>query len=151
MFLLRNASTAFLYMHYNINILFREGEAMPNRKQIGCFSSSVIELLGLSIPLGTPIYISDTNIDHMRSSHPEDFKKYGNNIEDIITHPDYVGQNNKNDSIEFIKEYIAAGDSVKVAVRVTTRNVYYARSMYALNPNRVKNFIRKGTLKKLDK
>lgn len=124
---------------------------MTNRKQIGCFSSAVIELLGLDIPSGTPIYIADTNIKHMKTSHPDDFKKYGNDIADIIANPDYVGQNMKDASIEFTKEYVIDGDFVKVAVRVTTSNVYYARSMYVLNPNRVQNFIRKGTLKKLDK
>lgn len=124
---------------------------MINRKRIGCFSSAVIETLGLDIPSGTPIYIADTNIEHMKTSHPEDFEKYGNDIADIVATPDYVGQNAKDDSIEFTKEYIINGGFVKVAVRVTTRNVYYARSMYVLNPNRVKNFIRKGTLKKLDK
>lgn len=124
---------------------------MMNRKRIGCFSSAVIEMLGLDIPSGTPIYIADTNIEHMKTSHPEDFKKYGNDIAEIIAHPDYVGQNAKDDSIEFTKEYVVDGEFVKVAVRVSTRNVYYARSMYVLNPNRVKNFIKKGTLKKLDK
>lgn len=124
---------------------------MMNRKRIGCFSSAVIETLGLDIPSGTPIYIADTNIEHMKTSHPEDFEKYGNDIAEIIAHPDYVGQNAKDDSIEFTKEYFIDGDFVKVAVRVTTHNVYYARSMYVLNPNRVRNFIKKGTLKKLDK
>lgn len=124
---------------------------MTNRKQIGCFSSVVIETLDLDIPSGTPIYIADTNIRHIKTAHPKDFDKYGNNIADIITHPDYVGQNPKDDSIEFTKEYIINDDFVKVAVRVTTRNIYYVRSMYVLNPNRVKNFLQKGTLKKLDK
>lgn len=59
-------------------------------------------------------------------------------------------KNAKDDSIEFTKEFCVNGEYVKVAVRVSTRNVYYARSMYVLNPNRVKNFIAKGTLKKLD-
>lgn len=111
----------------------------------------MIETLGLDIPSGTPIYIADTNIEHMKTSHPEDFEKYGNDIADIIAHPDYVGQNAKDDSIEFTKEYVVDNDFVKVAVRVTTHKVYYTRSLYVLNPNRVKNFIRKGTLKKLDK
>ena len=124
---------------------------MADRKKIGCFTSSVIELLNLDIPAGTPIYIADTNIEHMSTAHPDDFKKYGNNIADIIAHPDYVGKNAKDNSIEYTKEYVINNDFVKVAVRVTTHNVYYARSLYVLNPNRVKNFIKKGTLKKLDK
>lgn len=62
----------------------------------------------------------------MKASHPEDFRKYGCDIESIIANPDYVGKNVKDDSVEFTKEYI-------------------------LNSNQVKDFIAKGTLKKLDK
>lgn len=124
---------------------------MINKKQIGYFSSAVIQALSLDIAVGTPIFISDTNINHMKTSHPKDFEKYGANIESIITDPDYVGKNTKDDSIEFTKEFLVNGEFVKVAVRITARNVYYARSMYVLNPNRVKNFIQKGTLKHLDK
>lgn len=122
-----------------------------SRKQIGKFSKDIIKLLGLDIPVGTPIYIADSNIEHMKSSHPEDFQKYGCDIEDIIASPDYVGKNVKDNSIEFTKEYQQDGNFVKVAVRVSLQNIYYARSMYTLNPKRVKNFIEKGTLKKLDK
>ena len=121
------------------------------RKRIGFFSSNVIRTLGLDIPAGTPIYIADSNIEHMKTSHPEDFEKYGSELQNIIANPDYVGKNTKDDSIEFTKEYFINGEYVKVAVRVSTQNTYYARSMYVLNPNRVKNFIEKGTLKKLDK
>lgn len=120
------------------------------RKKIGQFSSQVIKLLNLDIKEGTPIYISDTNIEHMKSSHPDDFAKYGTYIEYIISYPDYVGKNAKDDSIEFTKEYLVDGEFVKVAVRISTKGVFYARSMYILNPNRVHNFIKKGTLKKLD-
>lgn len=122
-----------------------------NKRIIGYFPQNIIDLLNLDIRAGTPIYIADSNIEHMRTSHPEDFAKYGCDIEDIIANPDYVGKNAKDDSIEFTKEYCISGDYVKVAVRVTSHNIYYARSMYVLNPNRVKNFIEKGTLKKLDK
>ena len=121
------------------------------KKQIGCFSADVINALNLNIPVGTPIYISESNIEHMQTSHPEDFQKYGCDIKRIIAYPDYVGKNSKDNSIEFTKEYCIAGDYVKVAVRVTSHNIYYARSMYVLNPNRVKSFIEKGTLVKLDK
>ena len=121
------------------------------RKRIGVFSSSVIRTLGLDIPAGTPIYIADSNIEHMKTSHPEDYEKYGSELQNIIANPDYVGKNTKDDSIEFTKEYFINSEYVKVAVRVSTQNTYYARSMYVLNPNRVKNFIEKGTLKKLDK
>lgn len=121
------------------------------RKKIGAFSAQIIEILELDIPAGTPIYIADSNIEHMKTSHPNDFEKYGDELKNIISNPDYVGKNVKDDSIEFTKEYCIDGEYVKVAVRVSTHSIYYARSMYVLNPKRVKNFIAKGTLKKLDK
>lgn len=122
---------------------------MP-RKKIGSFSAEIIKALELDIPVGTPIYIADSNIAHMKISHPEDFEKYSADIESIIARPDYVGKSVKDDSIEFTKEYILNGDFVKVAVRVSLQSIYYVRSLYTLNPGRVKNFIAKGTLKKLD-
>lgn len=121
------------------------------RKRIGSFSGHIIRILDLDIPVGTPIYIANSNIEHMKSSHPKDFEKYKNELQNIITNPDYVGKNSKDNSIEFTKEYFINGEYVKVAVRVAKSNIYYARSMYVLNSNRVKNFIAKGTLKKLDK
>ena len=87
----------------------------------------------------------------MKTSHPKDYEKYKDELQNIIANPDYVGMNSKDDSMEFTKEYYINGEYVKVAVRVSTSNIYYVRSMYVLNPNRVKNFIAKGTLKKLDK
>lgn len=118
---------------------------MPRRK-IGEFSAGTINALKLNISVGTPIYIADSNIEHMKSSHLEDFKKYGNDIETIIASPDYIGKNVRDDSIEFVKEYVLNGDFVKVSVRISLQNIYYARSLYTLNPTRVKNFITKGTL-----
>ena len=121
------------------------------RKKIGVFSAQIIEILELNIPAGAPIYIADSNIEHMKTFHPDDFAQYGSELSNIIANPDYVGKNAKDDSIEFTKEYYINGEYVKVAVRISTHNIYYARSMYVLNPKRVKNFIAKGTLKKLDK
>ena len=121
------------------------------RKKIGTFSVEIVRTLELDIPVGTPIYIADSNIAHIKASHPEDFIKYGDDIEAIIANPDYVGKNCKDDSIEFTKEYILNGEFVKVAVRVSLQNIYYVRSLYTLNTGRVMNFIAKGTLKKLDR
>ena len=52
---------------------------------------------------------------------------------------------------EFIDQYMvkANGEYVKVAVRLSGGGTLFARSLYVLNPNRVQNFIKKGTLKKV--
>ena len=115
---------------------------------IGKFNKNVISALGLNIPDGTDILLGATNTQHMQKSHPADYAKYGNDIPAILADPDYVGINQKDNSIEFVKEYLINDEYVKVAVRVSAGNKYYARSLYVLNPNRVKNFITKGTLVK---
>ena len=87
----------------------------------------------------------------MKSSHPSDYQKYSPYISAILSSPDYVGINNADSSIEYVKEFIQDNNYVKVAVRVSASGQYFARSIYVLNTNRVNNFIEKGTLKKFDK
>lgn len=117
---------------------------------IGKITNDVISVLQLSnIAANTPVYLGDSNIEHMKSKHLEAYNKYGNNIEMILLQPDYVGINPKDKSIEYVKEFKCAGEYVKVAVRVSGSNKYFARSIYILNNNRVKNFVLKNSLKQL--
>lgn len=118
-------------------------------RQIGVFSADIIKHLPIDIAEDTPILLGDSNIEHMKSSHPKDYLKYGADLAKILSHPDYIGFNAKDDSIEFVKEYLVDNEYVKVAVRVSSSSQYYARSLYVLNNNRVKNFIAKGTLIKV--
>lgn len=119
------------------------------RRIVGYFRKNVIDALNLSIEPDTPIYIADSNIEHMQKSHSEDYNRYFEKIERILEKPDYVGKNPKDDSVEFVKEYKIDGNFVKVAVRISTGNQYFARSLYVLNPTRVRVFFAKGTLKEL--
>ena len=122
---------------------------MVKVQEIGRVSAGVISLLGVSLQIDQPIYLGPSNIAHMQSRHPEDYSKYGQYIPQIIATPDYVGINPADSSIEYVKEFEINGEFVKVAVRLSSSGVLYARSLYVLNPNRVQNFIRKGTLKKI--
>ena len=108
----------------------------------------VEKLLGISVPGDRKIYLGQTNLAHMQSSHPADFAKYGTELINILAYPDYVGQNPSDGSIEYVKEFLVAGEYVKVAVRLAQSDRFYARSLYVLNHSRVKNYIAKGTLKK---
>lgn len=82
----------------------------------------------------------------MKTSHPRDYSKYGEYITDILEKPDYIGMNKKDGSTEYVKEFKIDGECIKVAVRVSSKGAYYARSLYALNKKRVMNFIKKHTL-----
>ena len=117
--------------------------------KIGVITQEVINALKLSIVPGTPIYIGQSNISHMLKKHHAVYKKYGGYIQDIIEHPDYVGVNPTDNSIEYIKEFKVDNNYVKVAVRISCGGKFYARSLYILKSSRVQNFIANGTLKQL--
>ncbi len=119
------------------------------KKKIGVINKRIIELLNLNINENTPILLGKGNIDHIKQKHPQDYEKYFKYISVIVNNPDYVGINKKNNSIEYVKEFKVNNAYVKVAVRVSTKGTFFARSLYTLNNNRVKNFIEKGTLKKV--
>lgn len=120
-------------------------------KKVGCFTQEVIDLLELDLKADTPIFIGDSNIEHIKSRHPYEYEKYFCDIEGIIATPDYVGLNPKDKSIAFVKEYIIASEYVRVAVRITSNNKCYAKTLHLLSTCNAERYISKGTLKKLDK
>ena len=111
-------------------------------KQIGKVTKKIINILGLDYKEEEPIFIGESNIKHMRDEHPEDFKKYGANIEDIINNPTYLARNEKKKSIEFIKEYKIDNEYVMVAVRVSNKNVHFARTMYIMAEEKVNKYFK---------
>lgn len=118
-------------------------------KEIGRMSARIITLLGSTLEEDQPIYLGSGNITHMQTSHPHDYAKYGQYISQILAQPDYVGVNPKDGSFEYVKEFVVEKEYVKVAVRISGHGKLFVRSLYVLNPNRVRNFINKGTLKKV--
>lgn len=117
---------------------------------VGIISDKIQRLLGCTIPGDEKIYLGQSNIAHMKARHWEDYQKYGSCIPEILRLPDYIGRNPADDSIEYVKEFKIDNEYVKVAVRVASSGKYYARSLYVLNHNRVHNFIKKGTLKRVE-
>lgn len=111
-------------------------------KQIGKVTQKIIKILGLEYEEEQPIFIGEANIKHMKEEHPEDFKKYGANIEDIIKNPTYLARNEKKKSIEFIKEYKVDNEYVLVAVRVSNNNVHFARTMYIMADEKVEKYFK---------
>lgn len=120
---------------------------MPAR-QVGTISQHIAHLLNRQEISNMPVYLGDSNVAHMKMSHPADYAKYGSHIPAILSSPDYVGINTKDDSIELVKEFLIDHEYVKVAVRISSTGRLFARSLYVLNNNRVRNFIAKGTLKR---
>ena len=118
-------------------------------KEVGRMSAQIISLLGSSLQQDQPIYLGQSNIEHMKKRHSHDYAKYGQHIAQILAQPDYVGENPKDGSIEYVKEFVVNKEHVKLAIRVSGSGTLFVRSLYVLHPNRVQNFITKGTLKKV--
>lgn len=87
-------------------------------------------------------FIGEANLKHMSEEHPEDFKKYGASIEDIIKNPTYLARNEKKKSIEFIKEYKVNEEYVLIVVRVSSKNVHFARTMYIMADEKAEKYFR---------
>jgi len=120
-------------------------------EKIGVISKQVATILDIPDVAGKNIYIGEANIAHMKNRHFDDYQKYGEYISEIVSQPDFVGINPKDQSIEYVKEFSVNDDFVKVAVRVSSGGQYYARTLYVLKNSRVNNFIAQGTLKRVEK
>jgi hypothetical protein len=115
--------------------------------KVGEINQRVIDLLGLTVEAGTPIYLSDSNIEHMITKHPFDFEDYGMDLENILKYPDYVGTNPKDRSIEYVKIYVVQNkECIKVAVRVSASGTFFARSLYSRDINKLQQLISNGHL-----
>ena len=120
-------------------------------KKVGEFTSNIINQLQLNIPIGTPILIGDSNENHIKSRHPYEYEQYFNRLSDIIANPDYVGLSLKNNSVQFVKEFIINSEYIRVAVKVTTSKTSFVKTMHLLSTYNAERYIQKGTLKELDK
>lgn len=119
------------------------------KKYIGKINKKISTKLNLSELENKSVYIGESNIEHMKNSHPDDFRKYFNCLGEILNDPDYARINKKDSSIELVKKFLINNEYVKLAIRISLTGILYARSLYVLNPQRVERFIEKGTLQKI--
>lgn len=118
-------------------------------KIIGTLDKSIIDEFSLDFKEGQPIYIGESNLKHMESEHPEDFKMYGDKIEEIINNPDYIAKhpNKRNSAIEYIKVYKDENnDHVLVAVRATGSGTLFARTLFVMDKEKVEKYKNKNAL-----
>lgn len=119
-------------------------------KPIAYISQMVIDILELELAPNTPVFIGETNLEHIKNRHPYEYERYLPDIGLIISSPDYVGLNPKDASILFVKLYEVNGEYVRVAVRITSGGKCYAKTLHLLSTCNAERYIEKGTLKKLD-
>lgn len=117
--------------------------------KLGKISTKVSTALSRPDLENREVLLGKSNVEHMKSSHPNDFDKYHAHISNILNNPDYACINPKDNSIELVKEFFIDEEFIKLAVRISSSGILYARSLYKLNPTRVRNYISRGILKKI--
>lgn len=117
---------------------------------IGYISQTVIETLDLKLEPNTPVFIGESNIEHIKSRHPYEYDVYYKDIGTIINSPDYAGLNPKDGSILFVKLYKINTNYIRVAVKITSDGKCFARTLHSLSTCNAERYIEKGTLKRLD-
>ena len=124
---------------------------MSKVAKIGKFSKKIIDLLNLNIPENTEIYIGNQNREHMEKKHSHDYYYYHHLLPNIISNPDYVGIEPKNNSIEYIKEVsIDPSVIIKIAIRVSSNGKYFVRTMYNISDHKIQSALNKGYLFKVE-
>jgi hypothetical protein len=118
---------------------------------VGYITQEIIDILNLDIKNNTPIYIGDSNIEHIKNRHRYEFDKYFNDIEIILNSPDYIGLNPKDGSILYVKLYKINGEYIRIAVKITSHGMCFAKTLHLLSTCNAERYIEKGTLIKLDK
>lgn len=117
--------------------------------KIGTIDEIVINALSLSLDPDTPIFVGETNIQHMKDKHPADFLKYGDKLGEILQSPDFVAEHPTQHSIEFIKKYYdeEKEDYVLVAVRATNNGIHFAKTLFVMSNIKVEQYNKKDALK----
>lgn len=114
---------------------------------VGHLDQQVVDTFNLSFEVGQEIYCGENNIQHMKKQHPDDFKKYYCELENIIKNPDFIARHprKKNAAIEYIKVFENNdGEHVLVAVRATGKNQLFARTLFVMDQEKVDKYTQNG-------
>lgn len=117
-------------------------------RQIGKINKRVIKLLDLNYEEELPIFLGNSNIDHMKRRHNNDYQKYGKYIIEIIANPTYIAKNPNQGSIEYIKEYKINNEFVLVAVRISNKGTAFAKTLFTMTERKKNIYLKNGYAKK---
>lgn len=97
------------------------------------------------------VYIGEQNIIHIRNKHYSDYEKYFDYIGEIISSPDYIGKNPRDNSLELVKEFFCeeTKNYVKIGIRISQKGTLFIRTLYTLNSSKFEFQVLKGSYKKV--
>lgn len=118
---------------------------MAEQKIVGTINKRIVDQFQLDWEVGAEIYLGETNIAHMKDDHPEDFKKYFDRLEEILSSPTYICKHPKKDSVEYVKVFTeSSGDHVLVAVRTSNNGRLYARTLFVMDDEKIRKYKKKN-------
>lgn len=126
---------------------------MKNCKVIGKLDKKKLEFIAEKRPAfaeqikSNDIIMWDDRMEHiakhrMNFSNIYDFDDYVKRIPEIVNEPDYIGVRDKDNSLQFIKQY---NDNILVAVRVNTKGNLSLRTLYPVSDGQISDYIKKNT------
>ncbi len=118
--------------------------------RVGNLTNNIISLLGLGIP-EKQIIIWKDRIKYIEKhkndfKSEEDYKKHTEAIPTMIKNPDYAGLHPSDGSIQYIKRI---DEIMLVGVRMKERGKFVVRSCYPISQEKLNEYIRCGTVKKV--
>ncbi len=66
------------------------------------------------------VIITEKQIEHIKSRHPNDYERFGQYFNEIVSHPDYIIEANRPDSALVLKEIHTNNEQFKAIVRIAT-------------------------------
>jgi hypothetical protein len=102
---------------------------------VGILPKKIIKKYGLSCP-SDEVYMYPGAIKHIKKNHAATFALYYDKIPDIISNPDYVGQNPKEP--KSVELYKLITDYLLVAIKLDPSGYFYLSTFYDLNNGQTK-------------
>lgn len=66
------------------------------------------------------VIITDERIQHIKLRHPNDFEKYCDYMNDIVTNPEYIIETNKPNTALILKSFFEGDEQFKTVLRLIT-------------------------------
>lgn len=114
-------------------------------RNVGFLRQEIIDGLKIDTNVNTPIYLGDTNMEHIKRKHPYEYECYFRYIEDIISNPDYYGINPKDKNIMLIKIFETSENKIRVGIKLANDGKLYMKTLHVLSSVNFERFLQRGT------
>ena len=82
-----------------------------NKQIYSCVSNDIVT---------DEVIITDSQIQHIKDRHPDDYERFSKYFEEIISFPDYIIESKKPDTAVILKEIVDNGERFQTILRLCT-------------------------------